>query len=63
MFARVLFATDLSAHADSVLACLTNLKSAGLREVILLSVIRIEYGSPARAAARYPVQRNLSPGR
>ena len=40
MFARVLFPTDFSAYADSVLACLPDLKSAGLREVILLSVIR-----------------------
>ena len=40
MFARVLFPTDLSAYADSVLACLPELKSAGLREVVLLSVIR-----------------------
>ena len=40
MFARILFPTDLSAYADSVLACLPNLRSAGLREVVLLSVIR-----------------------
>ncbi|MEZ0397395.1 MAG: universal stress protein [Anaerolineales bacterium] len=40
MFARVLFPTDLSAYADCVLACLPDLKSAGLREVVLLSVIR-----------------------
>jgi len=40
MFARILFPTDFSAYADSVLACLPDLKSAGLREVILLSVIR-----------------------
>jgi nucleotide-binding universal stress UspA family protein len=40
MFARVLFPTDLSSYADSVLACLPDLMSAGLREVVLLSVIR-----------------------
>ncbi|NMC11463.1 MAG: universal stress protein [Chloroflexi bacterium] len=40
MFSRVLFPTDLSAYADSVLACLPSLKSAGLHEVVLLSVIR-----------------------
>ncbi len=40
MFARVLFPTDFSAYADSVLACLPDLKPAGLLEVILLSVIR-----------------------
>jgi hypothetical protein len=40
MFARVLFPTDFSSYADSVLACLPDLMSAGLREVILLSVIR-----------------------
>lgn len=40
MFARVLFPTDFSAYADSVLACLPDLKSAGLHEVVLLSVIR-----------------------
>ena len=37
MFARILFPTDFSSYADSVLACLPD---AGLREVILLSVIR-----------------------
>ncbi|NUQ83181.1 MAG: universal stress protein [Anaerolineales bacterium] len=40
MFARVLFPTDFSAYADAVLACLPDLKPAGLGEVILLSVIR-----------------------
>jgi len=40
MFARVLFPTDFSAYADSVLACLPDLKSVGLHEVVLLSVIR-----------------------
>ena len=40
MFARILFPTDFSSYADSVLACLPDLMSAGLREVILLSVIR-----------------------
>ena len=40
MFGRVLFPTDFSSYADSVLACLPDLIPAGLREVILLSVIR-----------------------
>jgi hypothetical protein len=40
MFARVLFPTDFSAYADSVLSCLPDLKPAGLGEVILFSVIR-----------------------
>lgn len=40
MFARVLFPTDFSSYADAVLACLPDLMSAGLREAILLSVIR-----------------------
>lgn len=40
MFSRILFPTDFSAYADSVLACLPDLKSAGMREVVLLSVIR-----------------------
>lgn len=40
MFSHILFPTDFSAYADSVLACLPDLKPAGLREVLLLSVIR-----------------------
>lgn len=40
MFAHVLFPTDFSAYSDAVLACLPDLKTAGLREVVLLSVIR-----------------------
>lgn len=40
MFGRVLFPTDFSAYSDAVLACLPDLKTAGLREVVLLSVIR-----------------------
>lgn len=40
MFERVLFPTDFSAYSDAVLACLPDLKAAGLREVVLLSVIR-----------------------
>lgn len=40
MFSHILFPTDFSAYADSVLACLPELKSVGLREVVLLSVIR-----------------------
>ena len=40
MFARVLFPTDFSAYANAVFACLPDLKAAGLREVVLLYVIR-----------------------
>ena len=40
MFTRILFPTDFSAYADAVFACLPDLKTAGLGEVILLSVIR-----------------------
>jgi nucleotide-binding universal stress UspA family protein len=40
MFARALFPTDFSDYACSVLACLPELKAAGLREVVLLHVIR-----------------------
>ena len=40
MFARILFPTDFSAYSDAVLACLPDLKTAGMREVVLLSVIR-----------------------
>lgn len=40
MFPRVLFPTDFSAYANAVFACLPDLKTAGLSEVVLLSVIR-----------------------
>ena len=40
MFGRALFPTDFSDYANSVLACLPDLKAAGLREVVLLHVIR-----------------------
>ena len=40
MFTRVLFPTDFSAYANAVFDCLPELKSAGLKQVILLSVIR-----------------------
>lgn len=40
MFERALFPTDFSDYANSVLACLPELKAAGLREVVLLHVIR-----------------------
>ena len=40
MFSNILFPTDLSAYANAVLACLPDLKPAGLRQVVLLSVIR-----------------------
>ncbi len=40
MFARVLFPTDFSAYANAVFDCLPELKVAGLRQVVLLAVIR-----------------------
>jgi len=40
VFGHVLFPTDCSAYADAVMACLPELESAGLRQVVLLSVIR-----------------------
>jgi nucleotide-binding universal stress UspA family protein len=40
MFARVLFPTDFSAYANAVLACLPELKTAGVGEAVVLSVIR-----------------------
>ncbi len=40
MFARALFPTDFSAYANAVLDCLPELRSAGLRQVVLLNVIR-----------------------
>lgn len=40
MFARVLFPTDFSIYANSVFACIPDLKSAGVGEVVLLKVIR-----------------------
>ena len=40
MFAHILFPTDFSAYSDAVLACLPDLKAAGLREVVLFCVIR-----------------------
>lgn len=40
MFARVLFPTDFSVYANTVFACLPELKAAGMREVVLLGVVR-----------------------
>jgi len=40
MFERILFPTDFSAYANAVLNCLPALKNVGLREVILINVIR-----------------------
>ena len=40
MFTRILFPTDFSAYANAVFACLPELKTAGVGEVVLLSVIR-----------------------
>lgn len=42
MFPRVLFPTDFSPYASSVFACLPELKVAGMREVVLLGIIRPE---------------------
>ncbi len=40
MFAKALFPTDFSAYANTVFTCLPDLKSAGLRIVVLVSVIK-----------------------
>lgn len=40
MFARALFPTDFSAYANTVFACLPDLKAAGLRIVVLVGIIR-----------------------
>ena len=40
MFPKILFPTDFSAYANAVLACLPDLKAAGVGIVVLLSVIR-----------------------
>lgn len=40
MFDYALFPTDFSAYTDAVLSCLPELKAVGLREAVLLSVIR-----------------------
>jgi nucleotide-binding universal stress UspA family protein len=40
MFSRVLFPTDFSAYANTVFACLPHLQVIGVREIVLLSVIR-----------------------
>lgn len=40
MFPKILFPTDCSAYANAVLACLPDLKAAGVGIVVLLSVIR-----------------------
>lgn len=40
MFARMLFPTDLTAHAHMLLDCLSELRAVGLRQVVLLNVIR-----------------------
>lgn len=40
MFERILFPTDFSVYANAVTACLPSLQSAGVKEVILLHVIR-----------------------
>ena len=42
MFPHVLFPTDFSPYASAVFACLPELKVAGMREVILLGIIRPE---------------------
>lgn len=40
MFERILFPTDFSVYANAVTACLPYLQTAGVKEVILLHVIR-----------------------
>jgi len=40
MFERILFPTDFSVYANAVTACLPSLQSVGVKEVILLHVIR-----------------------
>lgn len=40
MFAKALFPTDFSAYANTVFACLKDLKQAGLGTIVLLHVIR-----------------------
>lgn len=40
MFERILFPTDFSVYANAVTACLPALRAAGVKEVILLHVIR-----------------------
>lgn len=40
MFSRALFPTDFSAYANTVFACLPHLQVIGVREIVLLSVIR-----------------------
>ncbi len=40
MFERILFPTDFSVYANAVTACLPSLQSAGVKEVVLLHVIR-----------------------
>jgi len=40
MFERILFPTDFSVYANAVTACLPSLQTAGVKEVILLHVIR-----------------------
>lgn len=39
MFERVLFPTDFSSYANSVFLCLPELRTAGMRDVLLLSVV------------------------
>jgi nucleotide-binding universal stress UspA family protein len=40
MFERVLFPTDFSAYANAVASCLPSFQTAGVKEVILLHVVR-----------------------
>lgn len=40
VFGRALFPTDFSAYANAVFACLPELRPAGLREVVLVGIIR-----------------------
>lgn len=40
MFERILFPTDFSVYANAVIACLPSMQTAGVKEVILLHVIK-----------------------
>lgn len=48
MFERILFPTDFSVYANAVTACLPSFLSAGVKEVILLHVLRSKDDSSAK---------------
>lgn len=51
MFARVLFPTDFSHHAERVAGCLGDFRALGTEEIVLLNVV--EPGPPTSMAAHY----------